>query len=92
MNYKVGDRVKYSHGDTLVRDIIHIHSKDARVYYVLSYKGDMPTVHTEVEMDRFTIVSTAPCFISIGNDDYKAQVDMVNSKPDWSTLEVVGKL
>ena len=52
MNIKVGDKVTRKSCPDLELDVLYIHEKpgDKRKYYVVAYKGDKPTSHTEYEL------------------------------------------
>ena len=54
MHIKVGDKVKLKNSPHLERDVLYIHQNpgDGRKYYVVAYKGDIPTSHPEHELTK----------------------------------------
>lgn len=53
MNIKVGDRVTLNNSPLYQRDVLYIHQKDDRKFYVVAFKGDIPTSHQEHELNKF---------------------------------------
>lgn len=53
MTIKVGDKVLVG-GSDFERDVLYIHQapEDSRVYYVVAYKGDIPSSHPEHQLTK----------------------------------------
>lgn len=83
MTIKVGDKVYVKGAQFPTKyDVIHVHQKDSRVYYVVAFFGDKPSVYEEKQLEKVPEVTFKDYrMFDTQTGDFNIRVKFEDKKP-----------